>query len=112
MSTIALDGAPDARWYDGVRYHVPSSTRPHITYLVELTDYTCNGTCQCEHFHTRLGPLLSRRITPQQAIARKLVKVKKTDHPEDALRCQHIIAARRQFTDEVISAITRKFKRT
>jgi hypothetical protein len=112
MSTQALDGPIDARWFDGVRYHVPSSTRPLDNYLVELTDYAGNGSCQCEHFQTRLGPLLSRRITPHQAIDRKLVKVKKTDHPEDALRCKHIIAARRQFTDEVLAAITRKFKRT
>lgn len=111
MSTQALDGPPDAQWFDGVRYHVPSSTRAHTTYLVELTDYSRNGSCQCEHFMTRLGPLLARRITPAQAIDQKLVKIKKGSHPEDALRCQHIIAARRQFTDEVLLAITRKFTR-
>jgi hypothetical protein len=31
---------------------------------------------------------------------------------EDALRCQHILTARRTFTQEVLQAITKKYQRT
>lgn len=109
---MQIDEPAGAEWFDGVRYHVPSASRPHVTYLVELTDYGCNGSCQCEAFQFNLGPLLARRMTPAQAIEQKLVKIKKGTPVEDALRCPHIISARRTFAQEVLVAITRKFKRT
>lgn len=111
MSSMHIDEPPGAEWFDGVRYHVPSNTRPLITYLVELTDYECNGSCQCEAFQFNLAPLLARRMTPARAVEAKLVKIKKGTLIEDALRCPHIMSARRTFAQQVLEAITRKFKR-
>ena len=105
MTAIPLDFANPATRFDAVlRYHVPSRTRGHETYLVELDAYSGNGCCQCKDFVCNFEPILSRMIKSAEAIDRKLVKVRKGKRPEDALRCWHIVEARAMFADDAISA--------
>lgn len=110
MSTVALEPADPAVPFDTpLRFHVRSRSRAHDTYLIDLADYKGNGTCQCSDFQMRLEPLLRRGITAAQALEAKMVRLSNskgdTKEPEDALRCWHIIHARRQFTDDAIAAL-------
>ena len=97
---------------DAVRYRVASRSNPHESYLVDLTDYSGNGTCQCKHFQCRLEPLLARMITPEKAVADRLVTLLPKQQVEDALRCGHICEARNKFTTDVLNAINEKTKAT
>ena len=113
MSVMALEPQDPAVVFDSpLRYHVRSRTNPHDTYLVGLSEYNGNGICQCTDYAVRFEPLLRRGITPEQALAGKLVRLTnaKGDQKDaaDALRCWHIIWARRQFTDDVIAAMSKK----
>lgn len=92
--------------YDSaLRYQVPSARDPREEYLVELDAYNGNGACQCQHYVIRCEPLLRRRISPKEAVAQKLIKLKVNRHVEDSLRCEHILTARSQFVDDVLEAI-------
>lgn len=85
---------------------VPSRQPGEPPYLVELNTYSCNGTCQCKHFATRLEPLLRRGYTPQRAFDEGLAEVPPwSTFIEDCLRCFHIHAARLKFADDTINAI-------
>ena len=113
MSVQQIDDPDPTEVYDcATRFTVPSETRPHETHMVELADYDANGSCSCEHFKIRLEPLLSRRISPQNAIAQGAVTLKKNQHPDDALRCKHIIEAYRQIGPICVRAITNAKKLT
>ena len=98
---------------DGITYRVPSRRKPkpgkeRETYHVELTGYRGNGQCTCPSFLFRLSGFLSRLVAPEVAVEQGLVKLKKGQDPRDALRCPHIVEARRQFTDDVLRAIAEK----
>lgn len=97
--------------YDNaLRYMVPSEhpQGPDDRYLVELDSYGGNGSCCCHHFAMRCEPLLRRRISPREAVEKKLIKLKENRQVNDALRCNHILTARSQFLDEVLGAIAEK----
>lgn len=103
----ALEQMDPAQHYDHtLRFQVKSRTDPHVTYLCELDAYSGNGRCTCMDFATRKEPLLARRVTPEQAIEQKLVKMPKTGRISDALRCAHLIDARDQLASAVIRAIS------
>ena len=87
-------------------WDIPSRTDPHVTYKVELDSYSGNGECPCDDFAMRFQKLLCRRITPQQALDQGLVKLRPKQHPEDALRCWHIVDARRRLNDHLIEAFS------
>ncbi len=106
--TTPLDKPELPTWKDGIRYTVPSRSDPHETHLVELTDYSGNGSCSCTDFDTRFRPLLSRMVTTEQALEEKLVRLREYQRPCDALRCWHIIQGRDKFTNEVLAAIAAK----
>ncbi len=91
---------------NALRWHVPSRTDPHVVHLVELDDYFGNGRCDCQDFCFRLEPLLRRLVTPEQAVAQKLVRLKHGQREQDALRCWHAIEARSAFADLMIKSIS------
>ena len=98
MSAAELDRSSGARTYDStLRWHVPSHSNPHETYLVDLASFNGNGECQCKNFETRRRPFLVRGWTAARALEAGLpdVNVRKIElepgqRPEDALRCKHI----------------------
>jgi hypothetical protein len=101
---------PAVHWDGPLRLTVASESRAHETYLVELDSFAGNGECVCEHFTCRLRPLLELRFTAAQAIEAAQVRLRPGQHPEDALRCKHIINARRVFCDRAISATAAAIK--
>jgi len=107
MPIALIDRANPPEWHEGIRYRVPSATNPHETYLVDLTDYRGNGSCQCKDFDCRLRPFLSRLVEPAEA-GRQMPEIRRGKDEADWLRCTHIIAARRKFTDEVLQRIAQK----
>lgn len=107
----ALDQMDPAVFYDAtLRFTVRSRTDPHATYLCELDAYGGTGKCSCMDFVTRKEPLLARRVTPEQAIERKLVKTPKSGRISDALRCAHLVDARDQLASSVIRALVKAEK--
>lgn len=97
--------------YDSpLRYFVPSRRPNGGTYLIELDAYTGNGTCQCKDFAIRFEPLLKRGFTPQMALDSGLVELPEHKHPEDALRCEHIVTARRRAIDDMIRVYRQFFR--
>lgn len=95
---------------DPLRLWVPSRTKKGKKYLVQLDSFSANGECQCKDFSCRFQALLKQGITPQDAVARGLVKLKKsngeTKHVWDALRCDHIIEGRAEWADLSINAFS------
>lgn len=98
--------------FDGpLRYFVNSFHNVNDPpYLVQLDDYSGNGSCCCAHFRMRCEPLLRRRISPQDAVASGQIKLKVNRHVESALQCEHICTARNQFCDDVIAEIAKRRK--
>lgn len=101
-----------AEAYDNVlRYWVPSRTTPGKKYLVQLDSYGANGECECPDFRMNFEKLLKQGVTPEQAVARKLVCLKnkrgETRPKWDALRCFHIIEARAELADLTALVISR-----
>lgn len=88
-----------------LRYHVASRRNGVEPYLVELNAHGGNGCCQCEDFACRMEPLLSRGLSPKQAVQGELIALPDGRDPRDALRCHHIVEARRAFADDLIAAI-------
>ena len=74
-----------------LRYLVESRTKVGVTHVVELDLYDGNGGCTCEHFTYRLEPLLKTGTSVEET---------------DALRCDHIRAARRKLVDDIIRQAT------
>lgn len=87
-----------------LRYLVPSN-HTRDKYVVELDAYDGNGMCSCRHFTCRCEPLLRRGVHPVEAVERGMIKLKEGRRANDALRCIHLMDARSQFVDDVISAI-------
>lgn len=103
----ALEQMDPGVFYDHtLRFKVPSRSDPHAVYMVELDSYSGNGRCDCMDFVTRKEPLLARRVTPEEALQRKLVKPSPTGRISDCLRCGHIIDARDQLATAVIKTIS------
>ena len=103
--TVTVDG--------NLRYFVPSNTEPtKPPYLVELDAYNGNGCCDCKHFQMRLEPLLTRRVSPEAAVRDKLVELRANWFIPDALRCIHILTARGQFLDDLMSELLKQRKQT
>lgn len=98
--------SPAEAFDDVLRWIIPSDSDPHVSYVVELDSYAKNGECQCEHFEMRLRPLLARMVTPEQAVACGLVKIKKGTRVEDALRCKHILDAQKRFACAMVGALS------
>lgn len=98
VNTVSHDGP--------MRMRVPSRTKGQPPYLVQLTSYGCNGTCQCKHFGCRLEPLLKLGISPRQAFEEGRAEIPEWGTVEDALRCFHIHVARLKFADDTIQAIS------
>ncbi len=102
MSSTQLEHPDPATVYDCVmRFTIPSRSRANETHMVDLDSYHCNGECSCEVFNFDHRPHLARGITPAEALAQGLVTLKRKNkpdkHPDDALRCDHIVDAYRQF---------------
>lgn len=112
--------------YDGsMRYMVPSARDPEEKYLVDVEAYRGNGKCVCPHFEFNIEPLISRGVTPQQAIDQmyldtlsaklamkkplRAIKLKVNRHIEDSLRCEHCLTARSQALDDILQAIREKY---
>jgi len=96
-----------------LRYQVPSRKRKGFTHTVEIDAYGGNGVCSCMDCATRMEPLLKKGLTGEQAYEMGLVPKEFKpwqNGPEDSLRCFHIIAARRRFTDDVIAAVIKQEK--
>lgn len=93
-----LDAPAPAENYDNaLRWIIPSRTDPNESYVVELNDAPGYDVCQCKWFVTTLGPLLKLGYTPERAVAEGLVKLKKDERIEDALKCFHIRDANYRF---------------
>lgn len=115
MSTQALDRPDPAVIFDQATcFKVASGTRAHEEHQVELDAYDANGMCSCENFSCNFAPLLARRYTPERALAEGLVSLKRKGqpdkHPDDALRCKHIIEAYRQIGPVCVRAISKAKK--
>lgn len=107
MSTQELDAPDPAVIYDcAMRFTIASRSRPNATHMVDLDCYSLNGMCSCEHFAFNLQPLLAKGINAEQALATGAIKLKKNQHPDDALRCNHIVDAYRQFAVVAARAIS------
>jgi hypothetical protein len=107
VSTQALDHEDPAVIYDcAMRFTIPSRSRANETHIVDLDCYSLNGKCSCEHFQFNLEPLLARQATPEDAISSGAIKLRKNQHPDDALRCNHIVDAYRQFSVVAARAIS------
>jgi len=89
--------APAEEFDDALRWLIPSRTDPHENYVVELNDAPGYDVCQCKWFVTTLGPLLAKGYSPEQAVAEGLVKIKKWERVEDALKCYHIREANYRY---------------
>lgn len=107
-----LDSTGPASVYDcALRWSVPSRTNPHESYVVALGDFNGNGCCACDDFKFNFGKLLCRRITPEMAIAKGLVKWPNPKRayqlkPSHALSCAHIMEARDQACSQFIRALS------
>lgn len=107
----AIEQSAPAEFYDAtLRFQVQSRSEAHVTYLCELDAYNGTGRCSCPDFTIRKEPLLARRVTAEQAIEQKLVKIPKTGRISDALRCAHIIDSRDQLATYVIRALAKADK--
>ena len=93
------------RFDSALRYHVASRSQAHEVHLVELDSYAGNGECSCTFFRLKLEPLLLRLVTPEQAVAQRLVRLKPGQREQDALRCWHLVEARSQFATDMLTAI-------
>lgn len=78
-----------------LRYLADSRSRTGVQHCVELDLYGGNGGCTCEDFTFRLEPILRAGAVPK-------------DFEGDALRCAHIVAARRKLADDIIAAVVHK----
>jgi hypothetical protein len=94
-----------SRFDSALRYHVASRSQAHEVHLVELDSYAGNGECSCTFFRLKLEPLLRRLVTPEQALAQRLVRLKPGQREQDALRCWHLVEARDQFATDMLTAI-------
>lgn len=91
-----------------LRWKCVSRTRCHVEHVMELGHFKGNGSCTCEDFQFNFFELLSKGITPEEALARKLIPIgkKRADKkPEDALRCEHLIEARGMYADAMIKSM-------
>jgi hypothetical protein len=109
---IASERPKPSSFDHALRWWVCSHSTPGKEYLVQLDSYGFNGECQCKDFAIRLEPLLSRGITPAEALAGELVTAREDRRPEDALRCHHIVDAYMQFAEEVAQTIALNDTRT
>ncbi len=110
MSTQQIDRPAQPHPFDcATTFKVPSDTRPHEEHQIELDAYQANGMCSCESFW-KFGALLAKGYTPARALAEGLVSLKRKGkpdkHPDDALRCKHIIEAYRQMGPMCVRAIS------
>ena len=103
MSAANLDRPTCARTFDStLRWHVPSHSNPHETYLVDLGSFKGNGECQCRNFETRRRPFLTRGWTWSEALEAGLpdvnvpkIELEPGQRPEDALRAIGITAPKK-----------------
>jgi hypothetical protein len=82
--------------YERLRYHVQSrreASQGVDPWLVDIGSYGGLGRCTCEHF--------------TMTIAKEIKKLKAAGEfkPNDSLRCQHIICARRYAFDELLASL-------
>lgn len=77
-------------------YYVQSSRAGHEPHQVNLGAHYGNGSCNCEHFLYRFADLAEHR-SPEDREANP-----------DALRCDHIMEARRYLLDETIARLLRQ----
>ncbi len=113
MPSFQIDQPTPASVFDcALRFTMPSRSRPHEAHMVDLDAYELNGRCSCEHFQFKLEPFLASFATADSAVAAGLVKLRKNQHPDDALRCQHIVDAYRQFSVIAARAISHAKKNT
>lgn len=108
MSEAPFTFKARASEFDRLRYTVPSSEPGKSPYLVELDAYGGNGGCCCPDFTCRFEPILKKGISPSLALEQVLVKQRPGRHPDDVLRCRHILHARSQFCDDVLAAIKKE----
>lgn len=107
MSTQQLDTPDPAVIYDcAMRFTIASQSRANETHMVDLDCYSLNGMCSCEHFQFNLQPCLAKGMNATQAIETGAIKLKRDQHPDDALRCKHIVEAYRQFAVVAARAIS------
>ena len=99
------DLADGARVFDdALRFQVPSRSEPD-EHLVDLGAYRGAGRCDCMDFATRFEPLIARGVSPEDAVARGLVKLRDYQlGPEDALSCWHLVQGRRRVARHFIAA--------
>lgn len=110
--TTRVDDAPAAEPFDdALRWIIASDTNPHESYVVELHSPPGFSVCQCKHFECRLGPLLARQVSPEEAVASGAVKLKEGARIEDALKCKHILDAEKRLARSVVKAMETAQKR-
>lgn len=78
--------------YDGPGRYLVEPSKPGDAYLVDICAHAGNGECSCPHFSFRLLPQLLADLANRR-----------TSTPP--ARCIHILRARDEFTDEVISKL-------
>ncbi len=90
-----------------LRWHVTSRTAAGETYLVDVSAFNGNGTCQCPDFACRFRPILEKGIDAETAEREQLVKMRPYHFgdPKNALRCAHVMRARGDFADAMIKAL-------
>lgn len=105
---VAIVFRARASEYDRLRYLVPSSESGRSPYLVSLDAYNNHGSCSCPDFNCRFEPILKRGLSPSLALEQGLIKQRPGRHPDDSLRCRHILQARSQFCTDVLAAIKKE----
>lgn len=72
-----------------LRYRFESEARPDIAHIVDLGEFNGFGECSCEDFQYRVLPVLVRQSTG-----------------ETPKRCKHLLAAREDLLNKLISRIS------
>lgn len=104
MTSRVEDAAPAEPFDDLLRWIIPSDSNPHESYVVELHTPPGYSICQCKNFECRMLPILSRGISPQDAIAQGLIKLREKQRVEDVLKCKHILDAEKRLALAVVKA--------
>jgi hypothetical protein len=108
MTTRLEDTAPAKLYDNALRWEIPSDSDPHAVYVVELHGAPGFSVYTCKHFECRLGPLLARGVSPEQALAEGLVKLcYPGQRDEDALKCKHVLDAEKRFALAAIASLSR-----
>lgn len=75
-------------------------------YLVDVSSYEGTGRCSCQHYLTRIEPLIRRGRKPEEAIEAGVLKLQPFHQgPWEAFICYHLFRARQALVDAFIKTL-------